>query len=426
MDLGTGLNSLDLVRQRPSEWGAFAIWGKSHLMARIKRSQFLLVTLEDLEAREGPQPSSSELVITAIVAGEHLLTDADELEALANISCSTWTELEDLQKAGWRPERIGTLLDLGVLLLEGDSPRKQFADRENKLEAGQWPPCAAAFHMLNFFEESRKSAFGGIIDTVTRENESDRRAEAFIESYGLPPDTFYCHPKAGEVRDLPLEIPDSQVAETLLRRRTERYFEPGYFLSAAELSSLLRLTFAPVATRWLAGKVQLQSKTSPSGGSLHPMEAYPILLACEGWASGAYHYRADRHGLELIRATSETEARRVVVELAQGQDFVGTCSMIVLLVGRFDRNFWKYRRRENSYSVVLQDAGHLGQTFQILATEQGLGSFYTAALNPEAIVALLGLEYPDLAPISLVGVGRPSSLPGKEGLHPYDPGTQRR
>lgn len=96
--------------------------------------------------------------------------------------------------------------------------------------------------------------------------------------------------------------------------------------------------------------------------------------------------------------------------------------MVVILVARFDRNFWKYRERENSYAVVLQDAGHLSQTFQLLATELRLGTFYTAAINSDAITSFLELPYPAEAPIGLLGLGEKSeSQPKSKELEPFKP-----
>ncbi len=107
-----------------------------------------------------------------------------------------------------------------------------------------------------------------------------------------------------------------------------------------------------------------------------------------------------------MRAIPEGDARRLAIYFAQGQGFVGTCAAIVILVARFDRNFWKYRRRENSYAVILQDAGHLAQTFQLAATGLGLAAFYTAAIQGEAIAERSGLRYPNESALGILGIGQ--------------------
>jgi len=51
------------------------------------------------------------------------------------------------------------------------------------------------------------------------------------------------------------------------------------------------------------------------------------------------------------------------------------------------------------------DAGHLGQTFDLLATARGLGPFQTAALQDTFIEKLLGLDGVKEFPVYLVGAG---------------------
>ena len=52
--------------------------------------------------------------------------------------------------------------------------------------------------------------------------------------------------------------------------------------------------------------------------------------------------------------------------------------MLVVLSGRVARSFWKYRNHVKAYRVLTLDAGHLSQTFQLLAAEAGLAAFVTA------------------------------------------------
>ncbi|MDF5808502.1 hypothetical protein P4123_14470 [Pseudomonas aeruginosa] len=50
-------------------------------------------------------------------------------------------------------------------------------------------------------------------------------------------------------------------------------------------------------------------KTSPSGGSLHPVEVYPIVLNVDGIERGIYHYSVRRHGLERLWTGMHTSGR---------------------------------------------------------------------------------------------------------------------
>jgi putative peptide maturation dehydrogenase len=398
--------------------------------SQFRRSSFILITLENLDAN----PSSHEVtlpswVLTSVTSGQHVLVDVSELEKLRNVPESDWVTQGYLESLGFSSERVQELTSLGVLLSnQEDSPEhKRLLNREELLVASHWPPCAAIYHLLNQYHESQNSSGNRVVETSRSELEADLRARKFIEGLEPPPPAFYRHPQARCLVDLPLSLPDSAIVRTFLRRRTCRSFDQSAQISLSNFSALLRLSFGPWEIRTLAERVQLLMKTSPSGGSLHPIEAFPLLLKCEERSSGLYHYQCDRHGLSLLREVNEPEARRLAVYFAQGQTFVGECSAILILVARFDRNFWKYRNRENSYAVVQQDAGHLSQSFQILATSIELAAFYTAAIHGEAIAEALSLRYPAEAPIGLLGVGKPSgnTSPAAEFQTPFDPASQR-
>ncbi|HKC26222.1 MAG TPA: nitroreductase family protein, partial [Thermoanaerobaculia bacterium] len=53
----------------------------------------------------------------------------------------------------------------------------------------------------------------------------------------------------------------------------------------------------------------------------------------------------------------------------------------------------------------LLDAGHLAQTFLLLAAEAGLGGFVTAALQHDEIERRLGLDGLAEFPLYLLGAG---------------------
>jgi SagB-type dehydrogenase family enzyme len=72
----------------------------------------------------------------------------------------------------------------------------------------------------------------------------------------------------------------------------------------------------------------------------------------------------------------------------------------------FDRLLWKYPF-ENAYRILWLDAGHLGQTFCLLATALGLGPFVTAALQDSRIEKLLGIDGVKEFPVYLCGAGVP-------------------
>ena len=78
------------------------------------------------------------------------------------------------------------------------------------------------------------------------------------------------------------------------------------------------------------------------------------------------------------------EARATAHRFLAGQDWFRDAPAMVVMVARFERLFWKYRRHTKAWRVVHLDVGHLSQTSYLSATELGLGSFVTAAIKTVA------------------------------------------
>jgi nitroreductase len=83
-------------------------------------------------------------------------------------------------------------------------------------------------------------------------------------------------------------------------------------------------------------------------------------------------------------------AKKAALYAAQ-QEFVADASAVFIMTAVFPRVLWKYRFAR-SYRVVLLDAGHLCQTFCLVATWLGLAPFCTAAIKDTLIEKDLGLD----------------------------------
>ena len=70
--------------------------------------------------------------------------------------------------------------------------------------------------------------------------------------------------------------------EALEARRTARLFDPAQNLSREDLAALLFYTFAFRGSLSVGDHVMMLARTSPSGGGLHPIEAYPLVLRADG------------------------------------------------------------------------------------------------------------------------------------------------
>jgi len=159
-----------------------------------------------------------------------------------------------------------------------------------------------------------------------------------------------------------------------------------------QLAVLLHYVFGCHGTAEVVPGLATIKRTSPSGGGLHPVEAYPLVSGVDGVEPGLYRYSVRHHALEPLLALDRREAQLLASELACGQTYFGGAHVCVLLAARFDRTFWKYRRHQKAYAAVLMDVAHLSQTLYLVCTELGLGAFVTAAVNSALIDERLGLD----------------------------------
>jgi SagB-type dehydrogenase family enzyme len=70
------------------------------------------------------------------------------------------------------------------------------------------------------------------------------------------------------------------------------------------------------------------------------------------------------------------------------------------------RTAWKYRV-PRAYRAFLLDAGHLSQSFLLIATALGLGAFCIGVISDNLIEEELNLDGISETVIFVVGVGRP-------------------
>lgn len=232
-----------------------------------------------------------------------------------------------------------------------------------------------------FFHFATKHAFrlGRVVD-------EQKFTRALLRKYPQPAQVKR-YPRSHQIRlPRPKVEPRSEFWRVLLARRTHRRFAPGS-ISLEQASMILYLTWGITGyLRWPGGRLLL--KTSPSGGARHPLEVYLFALRVEGLPRGIYHYRADRHCLEMLhRGASEDR----LVELCAGQDWLHDCSALFVMTAVLPRVMWRYRF-SRAYRVMLLEAGHFCQTFCLVATWLGLAPFCTAALVDPELERELGLD----------------------------------
>jgi len=210
------------------------------------------------------------------------------------------------------------------------------------------------------------------------------------------------YPHARRIALPPAHVAGDEFVRVLMARQTHREYSRAS-VSLGAISQLLYYTWGVTGSIDAPPFGQLFHKTSPSGGARHPGEVYLLALRVAGLPQGLYHYDGVRHRLEHLRSVP---ARKKAVSYAAGQEFLKHAAAVFLMTAVFPRTMWKYRFAR-AYRVVLLDAGHLCQTFCLVATWLGLAPFCTAALKDSEIEKDLGIDGVRESALYLAAVGVP-------------------
>lgn len=324
--------------------------------------------------------------------GEEVAVDAVERELLGMLSPERWVSSGELPDQS-RPALL-RLLKAG-LVIGSTRARGAHRERDERLRGAHWHPLAATLHAYTRWSDA---------DAVKNMQDSGTEtATEMRQVLGAPP------PEADAIGDTSARIPLARVAGNefdalLARRATCRNFDPARKLPQELFAQLMQRVFAAQAEVRVGDDTAFLKKTSPSGGGLHPIEAYLIVQHVEGIAPGLYHYHATAHALEPMPAP-EMPLREFLMQAVAQQHWFADAHVAVVLVPRFDRTFWKYRRHMKGYRVVALEAGHLSQTLYLAATEAGVGAFITAAINEKPLEAAYRLDPLCVGALAICGFG---------------------
>jgi putative peptide maturation dehydrogenase len=401
-------------------------------MRQVKRSSYLYFYVEDDRNPDLVAFLQGRLEFTARILALTLLTPAkillteQELRLIAGLPAHSWSPVDEVVRTySVDRQTLRELVHQGLLLSDGqDEVSARFRRIEDRLQSLRWHPLAALYHFMTRVEETK--AIREDEDLASLAENAAETAARYVDRFGPPPSPFHrLAPDDGQRIELPLLERTGGLFDALLGRQTIRAFDPDRAMSLEDFTHLLRYVFGCHGTCYLSPDVEMLRKTSPSGGSLHPIEAYPLVLGVEGVDSGLYHYDVAAHALEPLRRIELPRARQLAAELCNGQSYAGSAHALFVLTARWPRNFWKYRRRSRTYGVILMDAGHLSQSFYLVAADLGLGAFFTAAINGPKIEDLLGLDAVEEGAIGICGCGIPAAEGPLFGLD-FEPFSPRR
>ncbi|MBN3861614.1 DUF692 family protein [Pseudomonas frederiksbergensis] len=359
-------------------------------LLKLRQSTWLSVGSASFFIRDRQQDLSLEFDVTLLPLLRHFLSP-QTLESALLLPGVLQSPAQDDNLAFLR-----TLVSHGILLPVVNQPDSAPSE-ESKHPLNLWTRWDAA---LEFYLSTRTDSHTPYISVAELETELEQKASArcqpsAFKDYGSHPFIALENPLLTSCT-----IAQPTLLDSLCNRRTSRTFS-GQPLSSAQLSLLLYYTWGATVMEHNRMGDYFLKKTSPAGGSLQGTEVYAVLMNVQGFERGLYHYSVRRHGLELL---SLEDPRAWISEACGGQTWIKDAAAVFVSTARVERMAWKYEF-SRALRVALMDAGHLSQTFSLLATALDLGCFTTAALRDEMFENRLGLDYLE-EPVFLVnGVG---------------------
>ena len=301
--------------------------------------------------------------------------------------CDRWISLDGIRgrtNAGGSvlPAIVQRLIDL-TLLDRSDRPPDSRSVAMSHLN--RWNPEAGFFHFA-----TRDVRF-----STARE----RRRYARTKERSPMPTPVKRYPAAKTVE---LPAPESSAfTDVLAARRTSRRYS-RVPVTLRELSSLLAFTVG--VQHWVSTKDgEVPLKTSPSGGARHPIECYVVVRDVAGLKPAIYHYAPDQHVLERIAGKVSIDRMKAYVPES---GYFAKASAMVFFTALFARQLWRYPY-SRAYRAALIEAGHVCQTFLLMATSLGLAPYCVMGLADTLIERDLGIDGITESVLYCAGVGRP-------------------
>ncbi len=190
----------------------------------------------------------------------------------------------------------------------------------------------------------------------------------------------------------------------LMQRKTCRSFT-GAAISLQDVGTLLYLTLGYLRERDSACDPSIAEglsarRSSPSGGGLNACNGFLLVQHVDGLAPGVYAYHPAEHALSFVdQLPSEP-----LGNLLAGQHFINNLPLGLFITARLDRLWWKYQH-SRAYRMAFVEAGHLSQTFQLVATALGMNTWLTGAFADDQVEALLKTSGSAEQPLFFVGCG---------------------
>jgi SagB-type dehydrogenase family enzyme len=227
----------------------------------------------------------------------------------------------------------------------------------------------------------------------------------FTDRFPSPPAVRATHPGRQRALD-PVVVADSRpLHEVMERRRSRREMGDRPVTAAAVAEVMWRVARTTGTAR--EGPQDTIRRPYPSGGSLHELEFYLAISACDGLPPGFYHYRGDAHALtELDAPGRATEGLLANSAAAWGQAGEPP-QVLVVIASRLPRLAWKYTAI--AYKVSLLNAGAAIQSLYLVTTDLGLAGSAMGSGDPGLFEQATGCDPFEETSIAEFGFGAPAA-----------------
>ncbi|NBA94049.1 SagB family peptide dehydrogenase [Pseudomonas sp. R5(2019)] len=309
---------------------------------------------------------------------------------------------EQIELTGPYLERLVELISGTATYSAKNAIDREFADRgilcQSDEQAWGWDELSKIFHI-----GTKNIPYSNVPETA------ESWATAYLEhcnevlSSSPPIENYEVQSQNQENIALPPICPQP-LSKVLLKRKTSRNFQKKC-VPLTEISNLLHYSLGFLEERMLQADTGLPEnlchrRSSPSGGGLNATEGYLYVKNVDGLNAGFYYYNPLNHTLTVTSA----ESKSTLGELLSGQHFSDDLAFGIFLTSRLDKLWWKYEH-SRAYRMAFVEIGHISQTFQLLATETGLSTWLTGALDENKIEPLLNIKNPGEQVLFFIGAG---------------------
>jgi SagB-type dehydrogenase family enzyme len=217
-----------------------------------------------------------------------------------------------------------------------------------------------------------------------------------------PPSSFKVYDEHPLIRLAP-EPPTQAISISSIFGDRSDTSETTDALCFGRFSWICQLAFAQVHTRHLPVTGDHVAKTSPSGGSRHPTEIYPVVIDVDGVEPGLYHYDVANDGIRMLRSGDFDEFLKSEVFLLRDRlQFRVRVGFIMTTV--VERSMFRYRE-SRSYRVLNFDLGHLLQTAASLCSAASRPSLRGYTLHDSKVERFLGVDTLGEPAVSWIAIG---------------------